>query len=299
MDNTKNQLTQTGGKEDWAVQTSKVCTGCRQLQPLSFYNRNKRTRDGRQTRCKECSRKKDKEWYYLRGGKKVKNATNSTTEGKRKRRLEFGRWQARKKGALAEMFSWDEMIGFWIDNGIDPETCYYCKNDPFEHIDHIVPLEKQGAHVLKNIVPACGQCNWSKHTRDVEEFMKEVQLRNNPDNKKECKDCKEKKLLKYFTKEKHSKDGFQSYCSRCYRKRSRKKYEKWWMENDIDPTTCFYCEKEFVNGVYEHLDHFIPKSKGGTNDVSNFRPSCKKCNRDKHTMDPERFLAGLGPLWEV
>jgi 5-methylcytosine-specific restriction endonuclease McrA len=39
---------------------------------------------------------------------------------------------------------------------------------------------------------------------------------------------------------------------------------------------CAYC-----GGKFEHLDHVIPLSKGGSNWPANFRPSCAKCNKSK------------------
>ena len=40
---------------------------------------------------------------------------------------------------------------------------------------------------------------------------------------------------------------------------------------------CAYC-----GGPYQHLDHAIALSKGGTNWPANFRPSCAKCNCSKN-----------------
>ena len=40
---------------------------------------------------------------------------------------------------------------------------------------------------------------------------------------------------------------------------------------------CIYC-----NGKYEHLDHIIPISKGGSHTKNNLAPSCAKCNLSKH-----------------
>lgn len=39
---------------------------------------------------------------------------------------------------------------------------------------------------------------------------------------------------------------------------------------------CTYCDSE-----YEHMDHVIPLSKGGTNWPANLRPACAKCNTSK------------------
>ncbi len=47
---------------------------------------------------------------------------------------------------------------------------------------------------------------------------------------------------------------------------------------------CAYCE-----GPYEHLDHAIPLSRGGTGWPANLRPACASCNLSKHTKTPKEF----------
>lgn len=49
---------------------------------------------------------------------------------------------------------------------------------------------------------------------------------------------------------------------------------------------CFYC----LNGSFEHLDHYIPLSKGGSHTLENVRPSCQKCNNKKYNKLPTEFV---------
>lgn len=42
--------------------------------------------------------------------------------------------------------------------------CWMC-GGPFEHIEHVKPLAAGGAHMLANLRPSCGPCNWSKGHR--------------------------------------------------------------------------------------------------------------------------------------
>jgi hypothetical protein len=49
---------------------------------------------------------------------------------------------------------------------------------------------------------------------------------------------------------------------------------------------CFYC----LDGSFEHLDHYIPISKGGNHTLSNVRPSCACCNLRKHNKMPEEWI---------
>lgn len=51
---------------------------------------------------------------------------------------------------------------------------------------------------------------------------------------------------------------------------------------------CAYC-----GGPYEHLDHAIPLSRGGTNWPANLRPACNNCNLRKHNKTVQEFLTIL------
>ncbi len=53
---------------------------------------------------------------------------------------------------------------------------------------------------------------------------------------------------------------------------------------------CFYC-----GDIGADIDHVIPKSKGGTNDISNLVIACKSCNRSKKdkSLDDFRYSEAL------
>lgn len=48
---------------------------------------------------------------------------------------------------------------------------------------------------------------------------------------------------------------------------------------------CVYCKKRKA----EHLDHVVPKSKGGASDSNNLVPACARCNISKHARTPEEW----------
>jgi 5-methylcytosine-specific restriction endonuclease McrA len=50
---------------------------------------------------------------------------------------------------------------------------------------------------------------------------------------------------------------------------------------------CYYCSVEIESGY--HIDHMIPLSRGGRNDVSNICLACPECNLKKYTKTAEEF----------
>jgi len=53
---------------------------------------------------------------------------------------------------------------------------------------------------------------------------------------------------------------------------------------------CFYCKEVLGTGRASwHADHYIPLSKGGSNDISNIVIACSTCNRKKHNKLPHEW----------
>ena len=57
---------------------------------------------------------------------------------------------------------------------------------------------------------------------------------------------------------------------------------------------CYWCNDK-LNGIY-HIDHYIPVSKGGTNEINNLVLSCPTCNLRKNAKDPHKFALEMGRL---
>jgi len=59
---------------------------------------------------------------------------------------------------------------------------------------------------------------------------------------------------------------------------------------------CFYCRKLLFSSfdrVY-HIDHKVPLSRGGENDISNIALACAHCNLTKHNKTADEFIHKLG-----
>lgn len=73
-------------------------------------------------------------------------------------------------------------------------------------------------------------------------------------------------------------------------KEKRKKYKRKQISGtlrqnvfDRDDSTCQICgANRYRDNVKIEVDHIIPVSKGGTNDIYNLQTLCQRCNREKH-----------------
>jgi hypothetical protein len=107
----------------------------------------------------------------------------------------------------------------------------------------------------------------------------------------------EKQFIRWAARERISyeadiDDEFEEFKKIYIDKRIYKTNSKLWKEISKtifkrDNYTCKYCGQ--IGGRLE-VDHVIPISKGGTNDLSNLTTSCRKCNRQKKDMSVEEFL---------
>lgn len=82
--------------------------------------------------------------------------------------------------------------------------------------------------------------------------------------------------------------GFGWYCKDCHREIGRKYHSTHYLKTRFELLlkfnfTCQYCGRKAPEVVF-HIDHFLPKSKGGTNELDNLVLACDECNigkRDK------------------
>ena len=48
---------------------------------------------------------------------------------------------------------------------------------------------------------------------------------------------------------------------------------------------CVSCGRCAADGIILHVDHIIPRSKGGNNHIDNYQTLCDKCNIGKSNKD--------------
>ncbi len=60
-----------------------------------------------------------------------------------------------------------------------------------------------------------------------------------------------------------------------------------------DGFKCVYCGRN-MGEVQLTIDHLVPLELGGANDESNYLSACRRCNKSKGSLDPEKWLAERG-----
>lgn len=60
-------------------------------------------------------------------------------------------------------------LAYWMSKGI-PQVCYLCGR-PYEHVDHVVPLELGGPDELINMLPMCALHNVGKSDTPLDQWL--------------------------------------------------------------------------------------------------------------------------------
>lgn len=151
--------------------------------------------------------------------------------------------------------------------------------------------EKRVKSGLRACCKECNKANSKKYRQENREKIKAQKKKYRQENRE-----KERTRHKKWEQENREKVRASSRLSRAKRKARKLKTQvevitpdllkEHWIENNIDPEKCFYCEE----GLYEHLEHCVPLSRGGTHTKDNLVPSCASCNLSKGTKTADEFI---------
>jgi 5-methylcytosine-specific restriction endonuclease McrA len=179
----------------------KTCTRCGETKERGDFRKRKSSKDGLATECRACACARDRQWT-----RENQDHRRAYRERTKKERSEYAkRWYSENPGYRERYYRENKAANYerryrWIE--LNPEKhralsakrraalratsdleavaeymgllradpCVYC-GSPTNHIDHIVPLAREGAHEWGNLAPTCATCNASKATQDVLTFM--------------------------------------------------------------------------------------------------------------------------------
>lgn len=100
----------------------KSCTGCKSVKPLSSFYANKRVKDGRMAKCKECWKEKGKKYHQ-----KNREKMNARTRAYYQAHLEQSRLWSRRNNVKRYGVSEEEYDALFKRGA---GQCWICHGDP-------------------------------------------------------------------------------------------------------------------------------------------------------------------------
>lgn len=171
---------------------TQTCTVCGADLHLSAFYKDARRTSGLRSECKRCVLERNKRWYsrnrsavleyqaqYHKDQRRTDPAKVAAGNAAWKAanpdlvRADNRRRRARKLNAEQDGHTHAELLAHWAANAIDAASCWLrgpeCTGNA-DHIDHVEPLARGGAHTVQNLRPACARCNLSKSDKTLEEW---------------------------------------------------------------------------------------------------------------------------------
>lgn len=177
--------------------TTKICTKCKRVLPLTEFFKNDWGKFGRKSKCKDCELPTIKNYKNSEHGKETLSQWMKTDNYKKAYKISNIRYRNSPKGKTAQRNfrkKYDKTekgkvaiarhnhnrrtaikslvatltIEEW--EAIKKRykyRCVYCGEKKKLTKDHIIPVSQKGPMTKENIVPACKPCNSKKHIKPV------------------------------------------------------------------------------------------------------------------------------------
>ena len=144
---------------------TKICTRCKKNIDINLYTKDRSSKSGVRSYCKNCAKILFNNWQDNGGRKKVQ-LNNNRSYHKHKNTIEY-RYLRLKTGAKQRnkelQITLDQFKELW------DQKCFYC-NDivTTAGLDRI---DSSKGYVLGNVVRCCELCNRAKNILSVEDFI--------------------------------------------------------------------------------------------------------------------------------
>lgn len=162
------------------VNGGKICRKCLIEKPLEQFGSDKRASDGKGTQCKTCVHFREQVLNHDRSLARTRKHWEKNGEQYRAQHAQWKRENAlkiteinrrrdaRKKAATIGEVDYERILER------DSMWCHICEQDILPHqkvnFDHVIPLDRGGAHSEENIHVAHKTCNLRKGTKLLSEM---------------------------------------------------------------------------------------------------------------------------------
>lgn len=235
----------------------KVCSTCKISQPFINFHKNKSRSDGYEYICKICSKARAKK--YVEANKEQLVLRHAEYYSKNKEQIDLRQAEYTK-------------------NNKERRAEYY-KNNKERFASKAIVYRANNRECI-----ALRKAEYQKkHKEQISLQMAEYYRKN-----------KERISLRQVEYRKLNPDIFLAFSHK--RRANKKKGGGSYTPGQISiqdkrqKNKCYYCNKKM--GIKRTIEHIIPLSRGGSNDMSNIVLACSHCNLTKHNRLPHEWSQG-------
>lgn len=167
--------------------TSKICSSCRVEQIADCFGTIPSSKDGLRSECKDCRNIKARLKYetdsnfrenesiraasiYLKDREYILNRSKQWSKENPDKKIEQ---RHRRVARLYGQLEFDLPKNFLsLLKELQNDKCAYClRSDTKLTVEHMIPISRGGKHCFSNVILACTTCNFSKHSKTLEEWL--------------------------------------------------------------------------------------------------------------------------------
>lgn len=167
----------------------KTCFTCKQTKSTQEFNKRSSRKDGFDSNCRDCANLQKRTWNnankekvhamnkrsYQKNPERAKDAATRWTKKNWDKAYKIRRDYLLRNPGLGASYA-SARRARKLQNGdfyVRPSfmkklylsPCFYCGSKVGIEADHIIPISRGGVHSEGNLVPACKECNRSKHNK--------------------------------------------------------------------------------------------------------------------------------------
>lgn len=278
----------------------KGCLTCKIPQEITNYHRSKDKIDGTVSNCKECLSVKRSKSYsekYEKSGAQIDGWLEDVPKDAELEGLQI---------VLARRYrGWQGARYYYEDGLLAGKICPACKKAK------IVGRFSKNAGHSDGLSNYCKECNgslnreyltirseddpdyykrrskeaYTKYFLRTDEEIMRSRFNLHPSGTKICRVCREELTFEQYDVGRGRSDGLAPDCKTCKKTQRKRICKEYWNTRGI-PLKCYLssCDESF-----EEIDHVVPTSLDGPDELYNLLPMCATHNRKKHGT--------LLPLW--
>lgn len=139
----------------------KKCSKCHVEKPLDEFHRYKSSKDGRQHRCKKCSKEDSRLRNLKNPGATARRRARKMLIDPEKVKADDARWYQNKKHAALSAVVRKQLLEAY-------PACCNCESTENLSVDHIKPQSEGGTNDWDNLQVLCVLCNSRKFKQTID-----------------------------------------------------------------------------------------------------------------------------------